>query len=124
MSDGSDSIFHRPIQRPAAIPETLPPSVQSPREILALCFSTFHNSACPQYTLSPIMSIVESKRCADGRVVQRQVLYLGEINDSQHEAWCRVVEVVDEDTRRRTQLALFPVERGLPDYAKAYSVQV
>src|SRR5919106_4631707 len=58
MSDGSDSIFHRPIQRPAAIPETLPPSVQSPREILALCFSTFHNSACPQYTLSPIMSSV------------------------------------------------------------------
>lgn len=69
-------------------------------------------------------NIVESKRCADGRVVQRQVLYLGEINDSQHEAWCRVVEVFDEDTRRRTQLALFPVERELPEYAKAYSVQV
>jgi hypothetical protein len=45
------------IQRQAAIAETLPPSVQSPREILALCFSTFHNSACPKYTLSPIMSI-------------------------------------------------------------------
>src|SRR5918999_300762 len=57
MSDGSDSISHRPIQRPAAIAETLPPSVQSPREILALCFSTFHNSACPKYTLSPIMSL-------------------------------------------------------------------
>src|SRR4051812_1495600 len=56
MSDGSDSIFHRPIQRQAAISETLPPSVPSPREILALCFSTFHNSACPKYTLSPIMS--------------------------------------------------------------------
>jgi hypothetical protein len=28
-------------------------------------------------------NIVESKRCAGGRVVQRQVLYLGEINDSQ-----------------------------------------
>lgn len=69
-------------------------------------------------------NIVESKRCADGRVVQRQVLYLGEINDSQHEAWCRVIEVFDEDTRRRTQLALFPVERELPEYAKAYSVQV
>src|SRR5208282_1989463 len=35
-------------------------------------------------------SIVESKRCAGGKVVQRQVLYLGEINDSQQEAWCRV----------------------------------
>src|SRR5947208_5252134 len=28
-------------------------------------------------------SIVESRRCAGGKVVQRQVLYLGEINDSQ-----------------------------------------
>ena len=28
-------------------------------------------------------SIVENRRVADGRVVQRQVLYLGEINDSQ-----------------------------------------
>jgi hypothetical protein len=28
-------------------------------------------------------SIVESKRCAGGKVVQRQVLYFGEINDSQ-----------------------------------------
>ncbi|MGO8918812.1 MAG: hypothetical protein ACLQJR_23165, partial [Stellaceae bacterium] len=33
-------------------------------------------------------SIVESKRCAGGKVVQRQVLYLGEINDSQQEACC------------------------------------
>ena len=31
-------------------------------------------------------NIVESKRCAGGKVVQRQVLYLGEINDSQREA--------------------------------------
>jgi len=26
-------------------------------------------------------------------VVQRQVLYLGEINDSQKQAWCRVIDV-------------------------------
>ena len=31
-------------------------------------------------------SIVENRRTADGRVVQRQVLYLGEINASQREA--------------------------------------
>jgi hypothetical protein len=42
-------------------------------------------------------SIVESKRCAGGKVVQRPVLYLGEINDSQREAWCRVIEALDED---------------------------
>ena len=41
-------------------------------------------------------SIVESRRCAGGRVVQRPVLYLGEINDSRHAAWCRVIEAFDE----------------------------
>ena len=30
-------------------------------------------------------NIVEKKRCAGGKVVQRQVLYLGEINDGQRE---------------------------------------
>ena len=39
-------------------------------------------------------SIVESCRNLDGRVVQRQVLYLGEINDSQKTAWCRTIEVL------------------------------
>ena len=34
-------------------------------------------------------NIVENKRCAGrGKVVQRQVFYLGEINDSQLAAWC------------------------------------
>jgi hypothetical protein len=32
-------------------------------------------------------SVLENRRVADGRVVQRQVLYLGEINASQREAW-------------------------------------
>jgi transposase len=69
-------------------------------------------------------NIVEARRCADGRVVQRQVLYLGEINDSQREAWCRVIEAFDEDTQRRTQLALFPAHREVPEHAKGYGVQV
>jgi transposase len=69
-------------------------------------------------------SIVESKRCAGGRVVQRPVLYLGEINDSQREAWCRVIETFDEEAQQRRQLALFPAERAVPEHAKAYGVQV
>jgi transposase len=69
-------------------------------------------------------NIVEARRCAAGRVVQRQVLYLGEINDSQREAWCRVIEAFDEDTQRRTQLALFPANREVPEHAKGYGVQV
>jgi hypothetical protein len=69
-------------------------------------------------------SIVESKRCAGGKVVQRPVLYLGEINDSQRDAWCRVIEAFDEDSRHHRQLALFPAERAVPDHAKTYGVQV
>ena len=69
-------------------------------------------------------SIVESKRCAGGKVVQRPVLYLGEINDSQRDAWCRVIEAFDEDSRHHRQLALFPAERAVPDRAKTYGVQV
>lgn len=69
-------------------------------------------------------NIVESKRCAGGRVVQRQVLYLGEINDSQREAWCRVIEGFDEGTQSRRQLALFPADREVPEHAKGYGVQV
>ena len=42
-------------------------------------------------------SIAESKRCAGGKVVQRPVLYLGEINDSQNADWCRVIETLDAD---------------------------
>src|SRR5271166_6052332 len=69
-------------------------------------------------------SIVESKRCAGGKVVQRQVLYLGEINDSQQEAWCRVVEAFDERAQQTTQLALFPADRPLPDHAEGHGVQI
>jgi hypothetical protein len=37
--------------------------------------------------------VVENRRTADDRVLQRQVLYLGEINDSQKAAWRRAIEV-------------------------------
>jgi transposase len=69
-------------------------------------------------------SIVESKRCAGGRVVQRPVLYLGEINDGQHVVWCRVIEGFDEGSGRHRQLALFPAKRAVPDHAKGFGVQV
>src|SRR4029077_6891398 len=64
-------------------------------------------------------SVVESRRCAGGRVVQKPLLYLGEINESQHAAWCRVIEGFDEDSRRSRQLALFPAERALPEPSTA-----
>jgi transposase len=64
-------------------------------------------------------SIVESRRVAGGRVVQRPVLYLGEINDSQREAWRKTVEVVEEGLPHPRTLALFPEDRlpAVPDEA-------
>ena len=50
--------------------------------------------------------MVENRRVSDGRVVQRQVLYLGEINASQREAWRKTIEVHDEGTRRQEALFL------------------
>ena len=56
-------------------------------------------------------NIVENKRLDDGRVVQRHVYYLGEINSTQTEAWRKAIEVFDADAGRSRTLALFPEER-------------
>ena len=59
-------------------------------------------------------SIVENRRVAGGRTVQRHVLYLGEINDSQRAAWCQAIEAFDESGQRTRQIALFPEDRMAP----------
>lgn len=59
-------------------------------------------------------SVVESRRVSGGRVVQRRVLYLGEINDSQQSAWRKSLEVFDETAQRYTPLSLFPDDREVP----------
>src|ERR1700674_2406277 len=69
-------------------------------------------------------NIVENRRCASGKVVQRQVLYLGEIGDGQHDDWSRAIEAFDEDAQRHTQLSLFSADRELPGQAEGYGVQV
>ena len=56
-------------------------------------------------------SVVENKRVGGGRVLQRHVLYLGEINSSQELAWRRSIEVLDEATQGARTLALFPEDR-------------
>src|SRR5205823_9307447 len=56
-------------------------------------------------------SIVENKRVADGRVVQRHVLYLGEINFSQELAWRKSIEVFEDGQVRPSTMALFPEDR-------------
>src|SRR3989442_7765567 len=56
-------------------------------------------------------NVVENKRVDGGRVVQRHVLYLGEINSSQAAAWRKAIEVFDEDAGRTRTLALVPEDR-------------
>ena len=56
-------------------------------------------------------SLVENRRVASGRVVQRHALYLGEINDSQEEAWRKTIEIFEEGQARPRTVALFPEER-------------
>ena len=68
-------------------------------------------------------SIVESVRCSRARVVQRHVLYLGELNDSQREGWTRSLDAVAEKGRSQ-QLALFPSDRQVPGHAQGFGVQV
>jgi Transposase DDE domain len=63
-------------------------------------------------------SIVENRRGADKRVIQRQVLYLGEINDSQKAAWCRSIEVFESGSGQARQVALFPEDRKAPELAE------
>jgi hypothetical protein len=56
-------------------------------------------------------SVVETKRVAGGRVVQRHVLYLGEINSSQAAMWRKAIEVLDDDAGHPRTMALFPEDR-------------
>jgi hypothetical protein len=57
-------------------------------------------------------SVVENQRVAGGRVVQRHVLYLGEISPSQAAAWRKSIEVFDEDAGHARTLALFPEDHA------------
>ena len=67
-------------------------------------------------------SVVENRRVADGRVVQRQLLYLGEINASQYEAWRRSIEI--EDGHARRQEPVFATEQLSPAEVDAVGVRL
>ena len=53
-------------------------------------------------------NVVENRRVSGGRVVQRQVLYLGEINGSQRESWRKTIEVFEDGAATAQTMALFP----------------
>lgn len=82
------------------------------------CHSRKKNGKAHRY-----WSVVESRRLDNGSTAQRQVLYLGEINDSQQSAWRKTLDVFDEDRGRPCQLSLFPDDRPVPaDALDAVSV--
>src|SRR3974390_1037375 len=68
-------------------------------------------------------SIAEKVRTRRGWV-QRHLLYLGEINDSQKAAWTKVTEVFDTERDQTRPLALYPADRTVPTHAAEYGVQV
>jgi len=68
-------------------------------------------------------SVVEARRVAGGSSVQRQVLYLGEINDRQEGAWRKTIEVFDEQRQEMLQASLFASDQPIPaDQANALGV--
>ena len=69
-------------------------------------------------------SVVENKRVAGGRVVQRHVLYLGEINSSQATVWRKAIEVLDDDAGHPRTMALFAEDRCAAVASDASVVQL
>lgn len=62
-------------------------------------------------------SVVENHRLSSGKMSQRTVLYLGEINDSQQAAWLKTLAVFDEQEQRNREMSLFPDDREIPEEA-------
>ena len=66
-------------------------------------------------------SVVENRRVKGGGVVQRHVLYLGEINETQRAAWCESFESLEGRSRSRAhrQADLFVAQREAPELSSA-----
>lgn len=70
-------------------------------------------------------SIVENQRLRGDRVIQRHVLYLGEINDTQHAAWVKSIEIVERGRSSPRPVALFPADREVSlKYIEPVQVQL
>ncbi len=68
-------------------------------------------------------SVCESLRVHGGRTVQRQLLHLGELNTTQHDAWQHTLEVLHEDGSRH-QRRLFTDREGAAPAAGEEVVEV
>src|SRR2546421_12992687 len=61
-------------------------------------------------------SIAEKVKTRRGWI-QRHLLYLGEINESQKASWTKATEVFDPVLRQTRELALYPADRIVPEHA-------
>ena len=57
-------------------------------------------------------SVVENRRLRGNKTVQKTLLYLGEINDSQEASWCRAIEALEGGEKK--QVCIFPQDRTAP----------
>src|SRR5258705_3959512 len=73
---------------------------------------------------TPLLERCREHRVAGGRVVQRHVLYLGEINDTQELAWRRSIAVLEDGAAQPRTLSLFPEDRCAGVLADASIVHV
>jgi transposase len=70
-------------------------------------------------------SICENRRTEEGQRFQRQVVYLGEINDSQKANWIKQITVFDTATETYATMALFPEDRLVPsEIASAVQIRL
>jgi transposase len=69
-------------------------------------------------------SIAEKRRRQNGKRFEHHVLYLGEINDQEREAWTQRIAVFDEEKGQTRQLALFPADREIPKHATQDGIQI
>jgi len=67
-------------------------------------------------------SVVENRRVRGGRTVQKTVLYLGEIGDSERAVWCRTIDGLQGE--RYEALSLFPEDREPPPTCRAVRVHL
>jgi transposase len=69
-------------------------------------------------------AVCESLRVSRQRVVQRQVLHLGELNTTQLDSWQRTLEVIHEDGRRHQRRLFTDREAGAPEAPDVVEVRL
>lgn len=79
------------------------------RTLFLKCHPRFKNGKDHRY-----WSICENRYTEEGQRFQRQVIYLGEINDRQKANWIKQIQVFDTASEDYTTLALFPEDRLVP----------